>query len=637
MLPNTCDDFLQDDAEDFLVAIDKAYSKDVSNSSPHSENGFNAYRKILINGDPIKLKAYNAFVDVPELLQWAVLLLGPNVPFTCTVRNFIDDLCSDVECMIIKNKGVDIHWSSMEDGISTLPFLLTAITKQISHQAEVHNLYSESVNNPQLILCIIPDEGADEYIDEITRICNKIKIVVVFVECSDIANSTAEFRNSLGEEMKEKLIQFLIEQSEEDTKGKSVNDTPNQNKNPSFNRYSNGYNGYNQMNDQDYKNNNVNELTSPKYYITNTNNNNYDNSTNGTKGKFTLPYIPGGPLSKSYQKNSTGYVEREKYYHSNHHDDNTLSPGWSSAKPIYFSKSTNSQSQNSYSSRNNNYSVSPSPTPRRERENTFSSLRNYSHHNSSYYPGTSPINVDKKVYYNGSDINYSVSNNSDVMFISENENYNNKHSRSNTVCNGVISSKKEVVNTPRKYSGSTYSKSYGNNNNYNNYSNGKFGNRNKFSNKRLSMNYNVGYYDKNNEYQYTNPYLEGLNLESNLNNTLNWEGNNNNNNNYSNKNNYPSEHHLYSNNDNRSRNSKYSNRKYYNQDSSSSGSSPTKTISDTRSNRYDRKYDMEEPYYTKDYSDEEELTSKVNDLNVTPYFEKEMLNDKNGNFNNLII
>jgi len=635
MMPNTYDTFSQDDAEHFLVAIDKAYSKDISNCSPSSDNGFNAYRKNKNGSEPIKSKIYNAFIKVPELLQWAVLLLGPNVPFTCTVRNFIDDLCNDVECMIIRNKGVDIHWSSMEDGISTLPFLLTAITKQISHQAEVNSLFSESVNKPQLILCVIPNEGAEDYIEEIKRICKKIKITVVFINCSDIANSSSEFRNSLGEEMKEKLIQFLIEQSqEEENKKKPEDDIPKQPKQNSSNKYVNGNNSYNQYNDQDYKSN-FNELSSPKYHYSHSCNGNFESPPNSTtKGSFISPLNMGGSMSRSYQYNNPGRMERDRHYHNNYHDDNnTLSPGWSTSKPIYFSKSTNSPSQAnaSYSSRNNSYSVSPSPhstTPRRERENTFSSLRNYSYFNGQYYSGSSPINMDKKNYHNN-DINYSISNNSDVMYTSENDsssNKNNKHSRSNTICNGVISTQKESVSTPRKFSGSVYSKSFGNNN-YNNYNgNNKLGVRNKFvnsNNKRLSVNYNIGYHDKYNDsqYQYTNPYLEGLNLERNYKNYNSyWEGriyyNSNNN-----KNNYPMEYKSYSYNDSKSRNSKYSKKNYYQdgQDGSSSSSSPTKPTFETRSSKFDRKYDIDE----ETYGNEEEVLNKMNNLKISRSFDKE--------------
>jgi len=114
MMPNPYETFMQDDAEHFLVAIDKANSREVNNSSPHSDNEFNTNKKNFFKDEPVNSKIYNAFINVPELLQWAVLLLGPNVPFTCTVRNFIDDLCNDVECMIIGDKGVDIHWSSTE-------------------------------------------------------------------------------------------------------------------------------------------------------------------------------------------------------------------------------------------------------------------------------------------------------------------------------------------------------------------------------------------------------------------------------------------------------------------------------------------------------------------------------------------
>ncbi|OUM70210.1 hypothetical protein PIROE2DRAFT_19510 [Piromyces sp. E2] len=629
MMPNTYDTFFQDDAEHFLVAIDKAYSKDISNCSPSSDNGFNGYRKNK-NGEPIiKSKIYNAFIKVPELLQWAVLLLGPNVPFSCTVRNFIDDLCNDVECMIIRNKGVNIHWSSMEDGISTLPFLLTAITKQISHQAEVNNLFSESVNKPQLILCVIPDEGAEDYIEEIKRICKKIKITVVFINCSDIANSSSEFRNSLGEEMKEKLIQFLIEQSqEEENKKKVEDDIPKQPKQNSSNKFVNGNNNYNQNNDQDYKSN-FNELSSPKYHYSHSCNGNFESSPiNSTKGNYISPLNMGSSMSRSYQYNSPGRMERERHYNNYHDDNNTLSPGWSSSKPIYFSKSTNSPSQAnaSFSSRNNSFSVSPSPhssTPRRERENTFSSLRNYSYFNGQYYSGSSPINMDKKNYHNNNDNSYSVSNNSDLMFISENDstsNKNNKHSRSNTICNGVISTQKETLNTQRKFSGSTYSKSFGNSN-YN-----KLGARNKFvniNNKRLSVNNSIGYHDKYNDYQYqyTNPYLEGLNLERNYRNNSYWEGRNYNNS-YNNKNNYPMEYKSYSYNDSRSKNGKYS--KKNNQDGSSSSSSPTKTTFETRSNKYDRKYDIDEETYN-----EEEIFNKLNDLKISRSFDKE--NSKNDN------
>jgi len=593
-------------------------------------------KKNKYGGEQIKSKIYNAFIKVPELLQWAVLLLGPNVPFTCTVRNFIDDLCNDVECMIIRNKGVDIHWSSMEDGISTLPFLLTAITKQISHQAEVNNLFSESVNKPQLILCVIPNEGAEDYIEEIKRICKKIKITVVFINCSDIANSSSEFRNSLGEEMKEKLIQFLIEQSqEEENKRKPEDDIPKQQpkQNPS-NKYVNGNNSYNQYNDQDYKSN-FNELSSPKYHYSHSCNGNFESSPNSsTKGNYISPLNMGGSVSRSYQYNSPGRMDRDRHYYNNYHDDNnTLSPGWSSSKPIYFSKSNNSPSQAnaSYSSRNNSFSVSPSPhssTPRRERENTFSSLRNYSYFNGQYYSGSSPINMDKKNYHNN-DTSYSVSNNSDVMFTPENDgspNKNNKHSRSNTICNGVISTQKEAVNTPRKFSGSTYSKSFGNNN-YNNYNgNNKLGVRSKFvntNNKRLSVNNSIGYHDKYNDsqYQYTNPYLEGLNLERNYRNNSYWEGRNYSNS-YINKNNYPMEYKSYSYNDSKSRNSKYSKKNNNNQDGSSTSSSPTRTTFETKSNKYDRKYDIDEENYN-----EEGVFNKMNDLKISRSFDKE--NSKN--------
>eukprot|EP00833_Pecoramyces_ruminatium_P005844 jgi/Orpsp1_1/1179876/evm.model.c7180000071159.1 len=641
MMPNSYETFLQDDAEHFLVAIDKANSKEISNNSPHSDNEFETYKDFFFNGEPIKSKIIDAFIKVPELLQWAVLLLGPNVPFTCTIRNFIDDLCNDVECMIIRDKGVDIHWSSMEDGISTIPFLLTAITKQISHQAEVNNLFSESVDKPQLILCVIPNEGGEEYIEEIKRICKKIKIVVVFIKCSEIANSTSEFRSSLGEEMKNKLIQFLIEQSQEQNKGKSNEEAIKSNKISNLNKYNSGNNNYNQINEQEYKSSNISfsEMNSPKYHYSG---NNFEISSMGNnKSNLISPLNMGNSLSRSFQYNSPGRVERDKYYYSNHHEDNTLSPGWNSSKPIYFSKGSNSPSQlnTSYSSRNNSFSISPSPhssTPRREREGTFSSLRNYSYFNSQYHSSTSPINMDKKNYYNSNDTNYSISNNSELMFITENDGSNssfinqNKHSRSNTICNGVISTQKEVINSPRKFSASIYSKSF-NNNSYNNnyFSSSKLGTRNKFvnNNKRLSMNYSIGNHDKNNEYHYqyhyTNSYLEGLNLERNYRNNSYWEGRSYNNS-YSNKFYTPMEYHSYSYHDNKSKNKYYSNKKN-NQDSSSSSSSPTKNSLDIKSNRYDRKYDVEEENYnSKIYShSEEDIINKMDNLKNSRSFDKE--------------
>lgn len=646
-MPNSYETFLQDDAEHFLVAIDKANSKEISNNSPHSDNEFETYKDFFFNGEPIKSKIIDAFIKVPELLQWAVLLLGPNVPFTCTIRNFIDDLCNDVECMIIRDKGVDIHWSSMEDGISTIPFLLTAITKQISHQAEVNNLFSESVDKPQLILCVIPNEGGEEYIEEIKRICKKIKIVVVFIKCSEIANSTSEFRSSLGEEMKNKLIQFLIEQSQEQNKGKSNEEAIKSNKISNLNKYNSGNNNYNQINEQEYKSSNISfsEMNSPKYHYSG---NNFEISSMGNnKSNLISPLNMGNSLSRSFQYNSPGRVERDKYYYSNHHEDNTLSPGWNSSKPIYFSKGSNSPSQlnTSYSSRNNSFSISPSPhssTPRREREGTFSSLRNYSYFNSQYHSSTSPINMDKKNYYNSNDTNYSISNNSELMFITENDGSNNsfisqnKHSRSNTICNGVISTQKEVINSPRKFSASIYSKSF-NNNSYNNnyFSSSKLGTRNKFvnNNKRLSMNYSIGNHDKNNEYHYqyhyTNSYLEGLNLERNYRNNSYWEGRSYNNSYSSNKFYTPMEYHSYSYHDNKSKNKYYSNKKN-NQDSSSSSSSPTKNSLDIKSNRYDRKYDVEEENYnSKIYShSEEDIINKMDNLKNSRSFDKE----KNGNY-----
>jgi len=45
MMPNSYESFLQDDAEHFLVAIDKANSKDVSNNSSHSDNELETYKK----------------------------------------------------------------------------------------------------------------------------------------------------------------------------------------------------------------------------------------------------------------------------------------------------------------------------------------------------------------------------------------------------------------------------------------------------------------------------------------------------------------------------------------------------------------------------------------------------------------
>ncbi|ORX88033.1 hypothetical protein BCR32DRAFT_263900 [Anaeromyces robustus] len=638
MLPNTYETFVQDDAERFLVAIDKANSKEISNPSPHSDNHFNNYRKSSFNNEPIKSKIYNAFMKVPELLQWAVLLLGPDVPFTCTIRNFIDDLCNDVECMIIKNKGVDIHWSSMEDGVSTLPFLLTAITKQIIHQAEVNNLYSESVDKPQLVLCVIPDEGADEYIEEIKRICKKIKIAVVFMKCSEIALSTPEFRSSLGEEIKEKLIQFLIDQSKEpQNKRKSEDEYSKQpktvnNKYYNMNNNGSGNSNFTQNNDYDFKNNNDNtsfsELSSPKYHYSNINTS-YDNSSNSMpKTNHISPLNMGTNVSRSYQFNSPGRVERDRYHYSNHHDDNTLSPGWNLSKPIYFSKATNSSSQmnTSFSSRNN-FSVSPSPhSSTSRRESTFSSMRNYSYFNSSqFYTGTSPINMDKKGYCNNNDASYSISNNSDMMYISELDpvTNSNKHSRSNTICNGVISNQKDVVTTPRKFSGAAYSKSFGNNyynNNGNSFSgnNNKLNTRNKFinNNKRLSVNYNIGNNDRNNEYQYTNSYIEGLNLERNYNkNTSNWEGRNN----YNNSKNIPMEYNSYSYHEGKNKN-KYSKRS--SPDNSFSNSPPTKNSSDIKSNKYDRKYDLEDENYNynviKEYShNEEEILNKMDELEIT--------------------
>ncbi|KAL6617247.1 hypothetical protein LY90DRAFT_673957 [Neocallimastix californiae] len=661
MMPNPYETFMQDDAEHFLVAIDKANSREVNNSSPHSDNEFNTNKKNFFKDEPVNSKIYNAFINVPELLQWAVLLLGPNVPFTCTVRNFIDDLCNDVECMIIGDKGVDIHWSSMEDGVSTIPFLLTAITKQISHQAEVNNLFSESVDKPQLILCVIPNEGSEEYIEEIKRICKKIKIVVVFIKCSEIANSTPEFRSSLGEEMKDKLIQFLIDQSQEQDKRKFDDDYMKQPKSTNFNKYNNGNGNNNQNSDQEYKNGNVNfsELSSPKYHYPNANNNFDYVSMGNNKGNYISPLNMNNSLSRSFQYNSLGRTERDRYYYSNNFEDNTLSPGWNSSKPIYFSKGTNSPSQlnTSFNSRNNNFSVSPSPhssTPRREREGTFSSLRNnnYSYFNSQYHDGSSPINMDKKGYFNNNnDTGYSISNNSELIFMPENESNSNnitgqnKHSRSNTICNGVISTQKETINSPRKYSASNYSKSFNNNNNnnynnsnntnnnnYTNFPSNKIGLRNKFvnnsnNNKRLSMNYSIGNHDKNNEYhyqyQYTNSYLEGLNLERNYKNNSNWEGRNYNNS-YNNKLYTPMEYHSYSYNDNKSKNNKYYINKKYNQDSSSSESSPTKNTLDIKSNRYDRIYDNEEEIYnnkTHSHSDDE-ITNKIDNLKVSKSFDK---------------
>jgi len=640
MIPSSYEIFQQDDAERFLVAIDKANSKEVNNSSPHSDNEFSTYRKNFYNGEPIRSKIYNAFLKFPELLQWAVLLLGPNVPFSCTIRNFIDDLCNDVECMIIRDRGVDIHWSSMEDGVSTIPFLLTAITKQISHQAEVNNLFSESVDKPQLILCVIPNESDKEYIEEIKRICKKIKIVVVFIKCSDIANSTPEFRSSLGEEMKNKLIQFLIEQSQEQKKRKSDDEFMKPPKTPNNKNYYSSSGNYNQNNDQDYKNGNVSlsEFNSPKYYDTNfnnsNNNSNFDTLLENNKGNYLSPLNMTNSMPRSFHFNSPGRMERDRCYH---YEDNPPNPGWNSSKPIYFSKGANSSVQysNSYNSRNNSFSISPSPhslASRREREGTFSSLRNYSHINSQYHSSTSPINMNKKGVYSNDETGCSATNNSELMFIPENESNvsitgQNKHSRSNTICNGVISNQKETINSPRKFSTNNYSKSL-NNNNYNNFSNDKSGTRNKFVNntKRLSMNNSIENHDKNNEhhyqYQYTNSYIEGLNLERNYRDNSNWNGKNYNNS-YNNKLYTSMEYHSYSCNDNKSRNGKYFQNKKNNQDSTSSGSSPTKNSVDIKSSRYDRKYDIEKERYNNQFNNEEEITNKMENLRIHKSFDKE--------------
>jgi len=310
----------------------------------------------------------------------------------------------------------------------------------------------------------------------------KIKIAVVFMKCSEIALSTPEFRSSLGEEMKEKLIQFLIDQSkEQQNKRKSEDENTKQSKNINNSKYynpsNNGSGNTNfTQNDYDFKSNNCNasfsELSSPRHHYSNINTS-YDNPSNSIpKTNHISPLNMSTNVSRSYQFNSPSRVEKDRYYYSNHHDDTTLSPGWNLSKPIYFSKATNSSSQmnTSFSSRNN-FSVSPSPhSATSRRDGTFSSMRNYSYFNSSqFYTGTSPINMDKKGYYN--DVSYSISNNSDMIFMSESDSTTNvnKHSRSNTICNGFISNQKDIVTTPRKYSGTTYSKSFGNNNNYYNY------------------------------------------------------------------------------------------------------------------------------------------------------------------------